>query len=135
MDYQEGILDLFNYVDLLGKEFESGGRGPDKYDCYGLCMEIYRRNDIELPDFGYKTTADAIDKLVRESKGYFKRIDKPQELCLVTFYIRYPYVSHVGVVLKPPYFINILERSFVTVERLDSISWRKRVEGYYLWET
>ena len=26
----------------LGKPFKAGGRGPDAFDCYGLCIDVYK---------------------------------------------------------------------------------------------
>jgi cell wall-associated NlpC family hydrolase len=37
--------------DLIGKPYQLGARGPDAYDCWGLCVEIYRRGGRKLPDF------------------------------------------------------------------------------------
>lgn len=46
--------------------------------------------------------------------------------------IRPPYTSHIGVVLENKYeFIHIMNRSRVTIERLDGLLWKRRVTGYY----
>lgn len=38
------------YMDLLGKPWEANARGPDKFDCWGVCIEYYKRLGIALPD-------------------------------------------------------------------------------------
>jgi cell wall-associated NlpC family hydrolase len=37
--------------DLIGKPYLLGARGPDAYDCWGLCIEVYRRGGRPLPEF------------------------------------------------------------------------------------
>jgi len=44
-------LDIESVQDLIGKPYQRGARGPDAYDCWGLCVEVYRRGGIDLPDF------------------------------------------------------------------------------------
>ena len=123
-----------DYTDLLGKEFEYGGRGPDKYDCYGLCMEIYKRLGKPLPEFHSESEPSLIHEIVMQGKKLFKEIPEPEPYCLAVFTLKPPYVSHIGVVLNPPYFIHILRKAKVCVERLDSYIWAKRVKGFYRWE-
>ena len=36
--------------DLIGKPFQRGARGPDKYDCQSLTAEVFRRFGIPFPD-------------------------------------------------------------------------------------
>ena len=45
------VLELLNvdYTDLLGKPFRLGARGPEYYDCWGLCLELGKRAGIEYP--------------------------------------------------------------------------------------
>lgn len=122
------------FEDLLGKKFEYGGRGPDTYDCYGLCMEVYKRIGKDLPEFGFATKAEIIHEMIKTGKEYFEKIDTPEPYCLIAFYIRYPYVSHIGVMLEPPYFIHILEKTQVTIERIDSPVWQRKIAGFYRWK-
>lgn len=125
---------MFSYIDLLNKEFEYGGRGPDRYDCWGLCMEIYRRMGIELPEFASSSEYSVIHEQVMKGKELFEQITEPERGCLVLFTLRPPYATHIGVVINPPYFIHILEKSKVTVERLDSLTWARRVKGFFRWK-
>src|SRR3990167_3147116 len=85
-----------NYIDLLGKPFEYGGRGPDTYDCWGLCMEIYKRLGIQLPDgvssADWKMIETQIKSEITNPKSeIFTEIPHPRPYCLVTFMIRPPY--------------------------------------------
>lgn len=135
---QRGILE---YADLLGKEYKHNGRGPDHYDCWGLCMEVYKRLGLDLPEFLpqsqdpaciHAIVQDACPPLEGGGGRNFIEIQKPVPYCLVSFMVRPPYVTHIGVVLEDTNkFIHLLRRSRVTVERLDL--WSKRVKGFYLY--
>ncbi len=122
-----------DYTDLLGRRFRYGGRGPECYDCYGLVMEVYRRFGIQLPDCGTASTPAEIDAMIKEFSRHWVKIRQPEIPSVVAFYIRRPYVSHLGVVIGPDRFIHIMQRSLVTVERLSSPVWRHRIAGFYRW--
>ena len=147
-----------NYIDLLGKPFEYGGRGPDAYDCWGLCMEIYKRLGIQLPDGistpEHKDIEQQINEGFRIQKlvetGFkpvctkpvstllsgFKPVSTPTPYCLVTFMIRPPYTSHVGVALEDGNkFIHIMQKCRVAVERLDNLAWHRRIKGFYAYNS
>ncbi len=137
-----------SYSDLIGKDFKCGGRGPLEYDCYGLAMEIYRRLGIELPDFGSSPSVSWIHhKIIEETaEGREHRAEGstpcpmrfapcpgPEPFCLVTFMLRPPYTSHIGVVLEDGVrFMHILRKTEVTIERLDSQLWERRITGYFV---
>jgi cell wall-associated NlpC family hydrolase len=120
-------------TDLIGKKFNYGGRGPMEYDCYGLVMEIYRRSGIYLPDFGSSPSAPWLHRMISEGKKLFLELPKPEPFCLVTFAIRPPFTTHIGVVLEDSYrFIHIMTKTEVTIERLDSPLWKKKITGYFV---
>lgn len=126
------IGDEIFYEDLLGKEYLHNGRGPDHYDCWGLCMEVYRRLGKSLPEFLPAIAEPAcIHGVVNSAKNLFIEIQKPMPYCLVAFMVRPPFVTHIGVVLDTNKFIHLLRKSRVTIERLDSIAWSKRIKGFY----
>lgn len=143
----------FDYIDLLGKRFEYGGRGPDAYDCYGLYMEIQRRRGVIVPDVNSPSEAEKIHKIVvgatlcgcpdvvaAEKAGghagpplreFFRQIESPEPFCIVTFMVRPPFTSHVGTVLPDcTRFIHIMAKRSVAVERLDSDDWSRRIRGF-----
>lgn len=124
------------YNDLIGKPFLWGGRGPDAYDCWGLCAEIYRRLNKDMPDINSppNSGAGATDRLVQIEKARFIKIGAPEPFCLVIFKITPPFVSHIGVVLNDAgHFIHIHRRHNVCVKRMDNW-WRQRVAGFYVYE-
>lgn len=126
------MSDLLRYEDLLGISFKYSGRTKEEgYDCWGLCFEIYRRLGRVLPDFDSASEAEQINAMIQNAKPLFEEIKNPIPYCLVTFTIRPPYVSHIGVVLKDcQTFIHIMQKTSVCVERLED--WKKRIKGYYV---
>lgn len=129
-----------NYEDLLGVPFLMGGRDKSGLDCYGLVKEIYIRKGITLPEYmsGHLSpdNRNLISMMITDGLELFSKLEKPEPFCLVTFFIRPPYTSHIGVVMPDCYrFIHILKNTSVAVERLDSIEWAKRITGYFKWKT
>lgn len=120
------------YSDLLGKPFAWGGRGPESYDCFGLCKEVFRRKGIELPDYQSNPEFQIIDERLAEGRSkYLLEIDKAENGCIVLFKIKPPFVSHIGVMVNATQFIHITQKSSVSVERVDSLLWANKVHGFY----
>lgn len=122
-----------NYDDLLGKLFEYGARGPDRYDCWGLCLEVGRRAEIIYPEvLSPVKTEDQDDVICRTINQAFEKIENPEPYCIATFSICRPFVDHCGIVLPKDnllYFLHILKQHRVVRARLDI--WKKRLSGFY----
>ena len=120
-------------ADLIGKEFKDGGRGPDGYDCWGLASEVFKRFGIELPD--YKISCEEKNEI----NGKIKSERKKWERCageipvpaLVVF-MENGVCNHTGVHIGNGRFIHARERSGVAIESMDSVVWKKRIEGVYV---
>ena len=122
-----------NYYDLQGKPFRLGARGPDYYDCWGLCLELGRRVDIELPaDFTPVDTGEQNAAILARRDNDFTKLEKPEPYAIVTFRINPPFVDHCGFVLEDcKHFIHIMRDHHVVVLRLDHRILAKRLEGFY----
>lgn len=118
--------------DLLGKPFKMGGRGPDDYDCYGLCLEVSARAGIEIVSFDSIADICLRSDAINAGKADYIKLSKPEPFCLVGFKIRPPFVTHIGVVLADcKHFIHIMIKRSVAIERLDLPVWSKRLDGFY----
>jgi len=129
-------LPEFNYTDLLGKEFEYGGRGPDAFDCWGLCLEVTKRAGVVLPRVYTPAEFAAMNDLFDSTKGgdYIK-INKPEPFCIAVFRMRPPIIWHAAVVLPDCHrFIHIMQRRSVTIDRLDSPVWERKLDGFYVFD-
>ena len=140
LDYKLGELELYKdpqYLDLLGKPFLLGGRGPNHYDCWGICLEIGRRVKIQYPtDF---TPTDTInqDIIIQSVKDQnFIKIDKPEPFCIVTFKITPPFIDHCGIIMSDcRHFLHTMSNHSVTLQRLDHKILLPRLDGFYRLKT
>lgn len=120
--------------DLIFSTYELGGRGPDRFDCYGLFLEIQKRLGRDLSDLGSIEDLALRDARVKEGAKDWQRIDTPRPWCAVALRIG-RYVSHVGVVLDDgARFMHMNEEQGVVIERLDCPKWAQRIEGFYVHE-
>jgi len=126
-----------NYTDLLGIPFKMGGRTKQEgFDCYGLCMEVAKRAGVTPYEFNIgiedlHKRSDAINN----GKESCIEIDKPEPFCIVTFKIRPPYVTHMGIVLEDcKSFIHILKKRSVSIARLDEPIWKRKIDGFYRYD-
>jgi cell wall-associated NlpC family hydrolase len=121
-----------NYSDLLGKPFLYGGRGPDAYDCYGLAVELYKREGLNLPDYPSKDDPDYQNtNFAHGADNYFEQVTEPQPLDIVLFQIMPRFISHCGVYVGHGRFVHILRKTSVTCEELASPVWENRNRGIY----
>lgn len=123
----------FQYVDLIGIPFKYGGRGPDTYDCWGLVMELQKRQGITVPD--YASTND-FGKIAAMMAVGIMKWEKVEPTSGVVVAIRIPdangvsAVRHVGTVLTNGRLIHTWEKTHgVTIERLET--WKRRIAGFY----
>lgn len=118
------------YADLLALPFERGARGPDKYDCYGLAKEMFRRDGVELPDFASPGSLEEIEELVsrslQEKRWRPCPIGTPR--ALITFRVDGA-GAHVGYALGGDRFIHAFEATGVTTERLTN-NWMRPLASY-----
>lgn len=86
---------------LVGKPYESGAHGPDKFDCWGLIVYIYKELlDIELPEYaGFESKKKYPGKMRREifkADSDWQIIDKPEPYCVIAM-SRTKTINHVGI--------------------------------------
>lgn len=65
------------YKDLIGVKYKDNGRSKEEgFDCYGLAIEVLRRNGLTLDD---RITNPS------ETKIPAVKLDTPENLCVVLF--------------------------------------------------
>ena len=136
LEYRKGGYTLLDkrILPLIGAPFVDGGRGPDKFDCWGLVREIYHRYGIELPDYkiGCYEILSVMNEMER-NRPMWKRCEWPDlpVPCVVAFKVSAPMVNHVGVYIGDGKFIHTREKAGAVIERLDAPAWKHRLEGFY----
>jgi cell wall-associated NlpC family hydrolase len=117
------------WSDLIGKPFEYGARGPDKFDCYGLVIEMHRRRGFVIPEYVSPTKLEEIAVLMAGEKRHWQLLATPEPGCVVAIRVR-RMVAHVGVVISRTDFLHTWERTHgVTLEPLSL--WERHIEGFY----
>lgn len=143
MSYNKQI----SYVDLItNAKFVDGGRGNNyEYDCWGLCLEIFKRFGMIVPDYSIITEylsdpsiigAEEKEKISEAIDNYkhslFEKLSKPSVPCIIVLkYCLGDFYNHVGVYINDNRFIHITSDRGCVIEKLDSLVWRNRIEGFY----
>ena len=108
-----------SFSELIGKRYRTGGRGPDTFDCYGICIEVCKRVGIDLPE---------LESLVGEAR-LFKKVDEYQPGDLVLMNAN---EHHVGVMIDSQNLIHTSSQ-IGSVARIKKVHpWvQERVTGVY----
>ena len=101
-----------------------------------MCKKIAKEyKNIDLPEWEGPDDNTVINRIMTERDDIAEPIETPEPYCFVIFTIVYPYGSHIGLVLKDcKRFIHALAKRNVTVDKLDSPFWNKRIKGFYRWK-
>lgn len=118
------------YSDLLGIRFRPHGRSKEEgYDCYGVAIEVLKRNGITLPDVYYDSLKQD-EKWWNEFNSHFTKIDKPEVNCLVEISSLSQKRGHLAVYIGEGLIIHSLVKVGVCIEPLSR--YEHRIEGYYI---
>jgi cell wall-associated NlpC family hydrolase len=90
--------------DLVGIPYKEGGRGLDGMDCYGLLIEIFRRDGKKVPDILYSDHSPDITGRVILSLPFRRVPGPPGEMTVLE--IVHNGELHVGVALNKKEFIH-----------------------------
>ncbi|WP_263418665.1 C40 family peptidase [Terriglobus albidus] len=131
------MIQIPAWVDeYVGKPFQEKGRGPG-YDCWGLVREVLALefSVLGLPDYvgAYSSAFDKESVAAAIEKGLldgWNQVEKPQAGDLVILRLAgKPW--HCGVMVSEIDMLHIVAGTNACRERLDSLTWRNRIEGYY----
>lgn len=121
----------------VGLPFEDMGRGPDRFDCWGLVRAVLQeRLGASLPalDDRYGEDSDRADlaALVNSQRGPWRPLaeaDVGEGDCVLFRVAGHP--SHVGVVVARGWMLHSRPGTGSVLERWDGPRWRPRVCGFY----
>jgi len=119
----------------IGIPFKERGRDFNGVDCWGLVRLIYKNEfNITLPSFvdDYTTTDDTsrLEELIAQYREGWDEITALESGAVILFKLLGS-ESHIAVAINDKQFIHISENSTSVVESIDSVLWRKRIVGYF----
>lgn len=118
------------YRDLIGVKFTVHGRSIEEgFDCYGLAIEVLRRNGITLPDVFYDNL-DTRKELHEELHASIphQKIENPEKNCIIEIAVHGEPI-HIGVYIGYGLVIHTTYKTGVIIEPL--AHFRKRILGCY----
>lgn len=129
----------YTISDILKTPFVDGGREVGKgLDCWGNLMATGKLYGMELPDF----SISCFDKnmiffqFLQSIKEQFPEVREPRVGDVVGLNLVYSepaLVQHFGMVVEGNRFIHTTEKLGPHLVKLDDISWKKRIRGFYRW--
>lgn len=132
---------MYNLVlDLIGKPYREYGELDDnKYDCWDLVREVYKRVGITLPEYIISEyNLENINGKIESARPMWERLDTSKPLpvpCAILIHPSFDMCTHVGVYLGiingSPKFIHSNVKRGVCIESLDSMIWKRLIEGFY----
>lgn len=123
----------------VGLAYVERGRGPDSFDCWGLCREVWQREfGFALPSYveDYESSMDSAVTAALFADGIpdggWESVTDPRVGDGVLLRILGSPAVHVGLIVAPGFFLHTLPSYGASViDRLDHPMWAKRILGYY----
>ncbi len=134
---------IIDTSDLIGKPFGWGGRGPDFYDCFGICKKVAERAGIAYPEYPVNMRTEelvtgafkSVLKEYEEGEGRWtklKVVGLPQPLTTILMKSRGKW--HMGITLSNyGEFIHCIIRHKVNVTTISNPLWNGLIKGYYVY--
>lgn len=125
--------DCYKY---LGTNFKFNGNSIEEgFDCINLCCAIAKDRGVPMKNINHSfTNIDNYHNLFeqKDNNSEWLPLTNLNDLTnsLVVFKINGK-ISHVGYMLDEVMFIHIMEHSKVTIEKITSPQWERRIVGFY----
>jgi cell wall-associated NlpC family hydrolase len=119
-EVQLGIRAASLARDQLGKPYQWGATGPDRFDCSGLVWHVYGELGVQVP----RVSRDQ----ARVGRGVSRRELQPGDL--VFFATEGSSIDHVGIYVGDSDFVHAPRRHVpVKTDSLNDSWWRRRFKG------
>lgn len=120
--------------EYVGLPFVDHGRDRSGVDCWGLVMLVYQeRLGIALPEFRdrypyamHRGVADIVEEEMRR----WTVVGTPEPFDVVVLRVA-ARPRHVGLWAAPGEMLCVDKGTESCIERLDSVRWSGRIEGYF----
>ena len=122
----------------LGIPYQHHGRGLSGLDCYGLILEIFKDQGVELWDihneYDQEWSWKGKDLFIENYAREWERVTDFRFMDVVCFKNGKDVVNHAGVYLRMGKFIHAVKAG-VVVSRLTDRQWQERYVGCYRYKT
>jgi cell wall-associated NlpC family hydrolase len=122
----------------LGIPYQHHGRGLSGLDCYGLILEIFKDQGVELWDihneYDQEWSWKGKDLFIENYAREWERVTDFCFMDVVCFKNGKNVVNHAGVYLRMGKFIHAVKAG-VVVSRLTDRQWQERYVGCYRYKT
>ena len=123
------------YNKYIGIPYKDNGRDLDGVDCWGLVRLVYKNEyDIQLPSFAEQylgaSDVDVTKELIAINKENWQQSQNKTIGNVVLFRVL-GNESHVGIYIGNNKFLHARQNHASAIESLNSVSWNKRVVGFY----
>lgn len=123
---------IMNYI---GCPFKTRGRDRNGLDCWGLVRLVLKEQfGIEVPsyaaDYYSVLNEQHISHLIRTHLGFWQPVYPSQPGDCILFRIN-KQPSHIGIVVADNWMLHILNDDVVSLDRFDSLRWKRRIFGFY----
>jgi cell wall-associated NlpC family hydrolase len=120
----------------VGIPYRAGGRDFCGIDCWGLVRLVYDEElGIELPTydgiFAGKEDAHAAGEVMATESRKWQQVQRWQPFDVLLLRLGAGIPTHVAVYLGNGLMLHALDGADSTIERTDSLKWRKRIQGAY----
>jgi cell wall-associated NlpC family hydrolase len=123
---------------FIGIPFVNHGRDLNGCDCYGLARLVWQElTGNELPDYviSCMDTLGISNQINKDIVQWERVVGEPPvpSLMLIKFDFDHPdWCNHIGVYVGNGMFIHTRKEANSCKERIDSLHWKSRIEGFYI---
>jgi cell wall-associated NlpC family hydrolase len=120
-------------------KFKDKGRNYEGWDCWGPSRCAYQDIlGVELPSFiddyvnagDTKASRRVINDIILSQKHNWIKVEQSEALDVVLFRFG-DTETHLGLMIDKNRFLHCEKKINTVIERIDSLKWRRRVEGVY----
>lgn len=128
-----------NLRKYIGLPYSPKGRDTTGLDCWGLVRLFYKQElGIDVPsyvqDYSDPSDRQSVSSAILDNLKFWKKRDKPEYGDLLVFNIL-GLPLHTAVYIGNGDFLHAFKNTNSCIERLSSITWRRRLVGVYRWQT